>query len=129
MNIRSVYVPFLRNAMLEPLSIFDTANPNVVTGRRTQTVLPGQALYLMNSPFVRDQAKHSATVFLARQPDGELDTISTLEQAWLLVLGRPPTESEIETMSPLLGSAAPDQQVWTDVFQMLFGSIDFRFVD
>lgn len=128
-NLRSVYVPYLRNAMLEPLSIFDTANPNVVTGRRTQTVLPGQALYLMNSPFVRDQANHAATVFLARQADDDRDTISMIEDAWLLVLGRAPTESEVRTMTPLLESAASGQPAWTDVFQTLFGSIDFRFVE
>ena len=115
--------------MLESLNVFDTANPNVVTGRRMQTVLPGQALYLMNSPFIRDQAKHAATAFLTRQADDGHDRISMIERAWLLVLGRTPAEPEIETMSQLLESAASYQQAWTDVFQTLFSSIDFRFVD
>jgi hypothetical protein len=32
-------------------------------------------------------------------------------------------------MTPLLESAASGQPAWTDVFQTVFGSIDFRFVE
>ena len=44
---RSVYVPLFRNTLMEVFETFDVANPNVVTGRRNETTLPTQALYLL----------------------------------------------------------------------------------
>jgi hypothetical protein len=128
-NIRSVYVPFLRNAILSSLDVFDTTNPNVVTGRRTQTVLPAQALFLLNSPFVREQAKHAASTFLEGQSNVPADNMTSIGQAWLKVLGRAPNPQEIKTAMSLLESSQPPLQAWTVLFQILFGSIDFRFID
>jgi len=128
-NIRSVYVPFLRNAILETLDVFDTANPNIVSGRRNLTVLPGQALYMMNSPFVADQAMQAAEKFLSQQTDTTDNTHDMIEQATMLVLGRIPTEGERTVLSALLSGDGTEQQTWTAVFHALFGSIDFRFVD
>ena len=128
-RIRSVYVPFLRNAVLETLNVFDTANPNVVTGRRNQTVLPGQALYLMNSTFIRDQAQHAAAAFLAAQSEEQHDADVRIHQAFLLALGRAPTPPESKIVSKVLESAEAHQQAWKDVFSMLFCSMDFRFID
>jgi len=129
-NTRSVYVPFLRNSILESLDVFDTANPNVVTGRRVLTVLPGQALYLMNSPFIQTQSDHAAVRFLREQQSGgRNDQDAVIQQATLLTLGRPPTDAEIETLSEVLDSSLQNEQSWSMIFQALFGSIDFRFVD
>ena len=47
------------------LEVFDFPNPNIVAGRRNTSTLPAQALYLMNSPFAMDQAKHAAQRLLA----------------------------------------------------------------
>lgn len=128
-NARSVYLPFLRNAMHSSLDIFGTANPNVVTGQRTQTVLPGQALYLMNSPFIRDQARLGAGNFLEGQTDVSKDESDSIGLVWLRVLGRAPNPQEIKTAMSLLESSQSRLQAWTALFQTLFGSIDFRFID
>lgn len=128
-NTRSVYVPFLRNSILESLDVFDTANPNVVTGRRVLTVLPSQALYLMNSPFVQTQSAHAAARFLDERSGTGKDRNAMIQRATLLTLGRPPTDTEIETLSEVLDSSLQDKQSWSMIFQALFGSIDFRFVD
>jgi hypothetical protein len=37
---------------------FDFANPDLTTGRRNQTIVPQQALFMMNSPLVVEQAKN-----------------------------------------------------------------------
>ena len=49
---RSVYLPFVRDGLPESLALFDAADPNLVTGERESTNVPGQALYLMNNGFV-----------------------------------------------------------------------------
>ena len=54
---RSVYLPIVRNDLPEALRLFDMADPELVTGRRPVTNVPAQALYLMNSPFVRGCAE------------------------------------------------------------------------
>ncbi|MEO5892189.1 MAG: DUF1553 domain-containing protein, partial [Ferruginibacter sp.] len=40
-----------------PLRIFDFANPDMHSPQRSDTTVPQQALFFMNSPFVAEQAK------------------------------------------------------------------------
>ena len=129
---RSVYVPAFRNAPLEILQVFDRANPNVVTGKRSESTLPTQALYLMNSPFVQDRARDAARLLLAEtrdQPELRLDI------AYLRALGRRPTAGErdiallhLEATSNAPSDAA-DLEAWTMLFHALFASLDFRYLN
>src|SRR5438093_1509979 len=54
---RSVYLPIVRSMMPEFLDVFDVAEPTMVTGSRDTTTVPTQALFLMNNPFVTQQAQ------------------------------------------------------------------------
>ena len=54
---RSVYLPVVRDQVLESLALFDFADPSLVTGERATTTGPAQALYFMNGPFVIRQAE------------------------------------------------------------------------
>ena len=49
--------------MPDILKLFDFAEPSLVTGRRDTTNVPSQALYLMNSDFIRARAEGLATRF------------------------------------------------------------------
>src|SRR5262249_53728479 len=62
---RSVYTPVFRNRLLELFEVFDFADPNICMGRRTVSTVAPQALYLLNSPFVMDQARRAAVKALA----------------------------------------------------------------
>ena len=53
---RSVYLPLLRGITPRPLEAFDPVDQTLVTGRAQVTTVPGQALYLLNSSFVRRQS-------------------------------------------------------------------------
>src|SRR5262249_3260760 len=55
---RSLYGYLDREAMPETLNHFDFANPDMATGRRYDTIVPQQSLFLMNSPLVVEQAKN-----------------------------------------------------------------------
>ena len=120
---RSVYVPWFRNSTLDLFEVFDVANANLVVGRRTVTNLPTQALFMMNSPFIREQAGHTAKRLLAEK--------ATIEQAYQLILSRPPTKSErLSTKSFLDGfSSDKQEEAWAQLCQTLFACLDFRFVD
>ena len=120
---RSVYVPWLRNSTLDLFEVFDVANPNLVVGRRPVTNLPTQALFLMNNPFIREQAAQTAQRLMAEK--------ATVEQAYQLILSRPPSESERLTTVGFLGEFPPEEQeeAWTQLCQTLFACLDFRFID
>src|SRR5207249_11091389 len=54
---RTIYGFVDRSDVADVLINFDFANPDLPTGRRHQTTVPQQALFLMNSPLVVEQAK------------------------------------------------------------------------
>ena len=53
---RSIYLPLLRGMTPRSLEVFDFAEQGMVTGSRDTTTVATQALYLLNDPFVRQQA-------------------------------------------------------------------------
>jgi hypothetical protein len=54
---RTVYGFIDRSDVADELVNFDVASPDLPTGRRHETTVPQQALFLMNSPLVVEQAK------------------------------------------------------------------------
>ncbi len=56
---RTVYLPVLRKSQhrsLDILNLFDFPDVNQVSGARSVTTVPTQALYLINSPFFKEQS-------------------------------------------------------------------------
>jgi hypothetical protein len=124
---RGVYVPAFRNSILPLFEVFDAANPNLVVGARNASNLPTQALYLMNSPFVADQAKQAATRLLKEQsPESRLDEL------YQSALGRLPRADErqlaIAHLASFQGKDA-ESAGWASICHALFACIDFRFID
>ena len=125
---RSVYVPRFRNSMLELFLVFDVANPNLVTGRRNTSTLPAQALFMLNSPEIRNDAQAAAAEFL-RQSSGSALSQQVVD-LYLTCLGRYPTPSEAEAVQTYVRQSADTAaQTWEAVFQALFASVDFRYID
>ena len=56
-NKRSVYLPRVRNVLPEALELYDAPDASNVNGRRDTTTVPLQALYSMNSLFVREAGR------------------------------------------------------------------------
>jgi cytochrome c553 len=119
---RSVYAPVFRNALPELFEVFDFGDASVPNGRRDASTVAPQALYLMNNPFVLEQAKHAAARLLSEQ---HADDRARVVRAYRLALGRSPTEAEREVA---LRRVAPEGR-WASLFHALFASIEFRYVD
>ena len=120
---RSVYVPVLRNALPELFEAFDFADPSAVTGRRNVSTVAPQALFLMNHPFVIEQSDRAAKHLLQHIP-----CEARIDYAYRLTLGRSPTDGERAlTLQNLDGSE--DLRAWAQLFQALFASIDFRYLN
>jgi hypothetical protein len=130
---RSVYTPVFRNKMLELFETFDYADANDVLGQRTASTVSPQALFMLNSPFVNEQAQRMAEQLLAADFPGDVER---LDFACRATLGRGPTKIESDLLlakSGATGSDNADAQsqfaAWKRVCQALFACLDFRFVD
>ncbi|WP_406700521.1 DUF1553 domain-containing protein [Singulisphaera sp. Ch08] len=128
---RSVYSPVFRNALPELFEVFDFADPSMVVGRRNVSTVAPQALFLLNHPFVLEQSKHAARRLLSRPG---LDDGRRIDRIYQLALGRKPTDSErrigltFVAQNEKEGKPA-DEDSWALLFQALFASVDFRYVN
>lgn len=128
---RSVYTPIFRNRLHELFEVFDFADPNTCNGKRTSSTVSTQALYLLNSPFVMEQAQRAAKRSLAEKHESEA---ARLEAAYRRALGRGPSATEAKLALEYLESVAqgrPEQRAaaWERIHQAIFGCIDFRYVN
>jgi cytochrome c553 len=106
---RSVYLPLLRGVTPAALEAFDPADSTLVTGRRDVTTVPGQALYLLNAPFVRRQSLALAERLLA---DKAADDAGRVREAYRLALGRAPTEREVQRALAYLADYENEARGW-----------------
>ncbi len=119
---RSIYLPVLRDQMPDVLEQFDVANPNLVTGDRDVTNVPLQALYLLNGPFVQDQA-----AALAKRIQSSPDRVQAVFQ---LCFNRTPDAREVVLAEKFLRARSVDDLKLLPAFcQSLLASAEFRFVD
>ena len=82
---RSVYINIDRQYLPTLLSVFDFANPDLHSPERSETTTPQQALFAMNHPFVVARAKKIVA---------NLEKAIAIDQLYLTILGRMPTEEE-----------------------------------
>lgn len=136
-NRRSVYLMTQRIQRHPFLALFDGADTNTSTSRRITSTTPLQALYLMNDPFVHEQARKFAARLLTERPDNP----SRIERAYLLMFGRPPTAEEqsaakeylAQVCDKLKAAGVPAGQEtakeWESLVRVLFMSNEFVYVN
>ena len=127
---RSVYVPVFRSSLPELFEVFDFANPSLVTGRRDISTVAPQALFMMNHPFVRTQARLTAERLLS---DPLLNESHRINHAYLQILGRPATETEVLLGQDFLKAVTDTSEkgrieAWTQMVQSMFLTIEFRYI-
>jgi hypothetical protein len=119
---RSIYVPAFRNALPQIFELFDFADTSVVTGQRHASIIAPQALYFLNHPFVHENARSAAQ----RNTGLAEERISA---AYRQVLGRLPAASELKLARRHLHAAADEQEALVEIYQSLFASVEFRFLN
>lgn len=107
-KVRRGYLPAIMRA-------FDFPGSEEASMKRSETITPMQALYLMNSPFLHGEARA-----LARRNE----TIPSIYQA---VLQRQPNKDELAATRQWLSQAKPQRTVgaW-DYGYLLEGSLEFK---
>ena len=133
---RSVYTPAFRNRMHELFEVFDFADQNSSVARRNVTTVAPQALWMLNSPLVMELAGAAAQRALL---PSELSDEQRIERAFRESLGRLPSREEariaLAAVTPPkhtdITQVSADEKLsaWERLFQGLFGSMDFRYLD
>ena len=134
---RSVYLMLQRNRRHPFLAMFDAADPNLSVPQRVLTTTPTQTLYLMNSPFVHQQAE----AFARRLLDTPADDEEKVRVAYEMAHGRVPSDPEIQDalsflsayQQKLAGLAKPPERsaelAWAGLAHVLLTSNAFLYVD
>jgi cytochrome c553 len=97
-TVRSVYLPLVRGVTPHNLESFDPVDQTLVSGQRDATTVPGQALHMLNSVFVR---RHSLTL-AENLLDEKADDAARIHSAYCRVLGRNPSAKEVERAKTFL---------------------------
>jgi hypothetical protein len=129
---RSVYMPVVRNAIYNIFAGLDFGAASDSVGDRPSTVVPPQALLMMNSPFVLEQAAGFAEHLLA----DARRTKARIELAFVRAYGRPPTEVEIaearsflEDMRSEAPTAGAEAFAWTRLCHVMMSSSELIYID
>jgi len=111
---RSIYLPLLRGITPQALEAFDPVSQSLVSGTRESTTVPTQALYLLNSTFVRQQ---SLTFADRVASDSQRSDAEWIREIYLEVLGRSPNAAEAARADRFLAEYASSYRAGTPIAQ------------
>jgi mono/diheme cytochrome c family protein len=117
-NRRRTVYGFVSRRKLDPLlALFDFPNPNNTSEQRTETNVPLQRLFLMNSSFVEQQADS-----LAKRLTGT--DAEKVRQAYRILYGRLPAADEAQ-----MGAAFAAKSGWKEYARVLLNANEFDWVN
>jgi hypothetical protein len=138
---RTVYGYIDRQNLQGLYRTFDFASPDQTSPQRFTTTIPQQALFMMNSPFVIEQAR---AVVTRKEIAAAEDDTGKIRALYRVVFGRDPSPSEISLGLRFVQSAGGDGlrnvsleakpqasslSAWDRYAQALLMSNEFSFVD
>jgi hypothetical protein len=136
-NHRSVYLMTQRLHRHPFLGLFDGPDTNTTTDVRSSSTVPLQALFLMNSQFMRDTAAAFAQR-VCRDASAPRDRISLMEE---LAYCRPPSPAETAKaedfltqfrtlgLSSGLNPSRADAEAWLSYARVILAANEFFYVD
>ena len=135
---RSIYLCRLRHSPPPELAAFDFPDAVAPASQRSDTTLPTQSLYLLNSQFVVEQAESLADDILGMEGWDDTERIADIFRR---VLQREPSSAETSTVLALLKSTKQalaasmpqvenlEQRSWASFCQAMLTTNEFRFID
>ena len=130
---RTVYAKISRHELDGMLRLFDFPDANITNSKRSETTVPQQQLFVLNSQFMVEQAKALAARL---QAEGSKSLLDKIQDAFLLAYGRPPTADELKIGQAYLQGQDPEDAQpgttlsrWERYAQVLLGSNEFMYLD
>jgi hypothetical protein len=109
---RTIYGYIDRRNLPEVFNQFDFANPDITTGKRYETIVPQQALFMMNSPLVVEQARNLVNRSDFRNTAGPQARIRLLYD---IIYQREPTPLEISLGLEYIRESPPMEEPDSDL--------------
>ena len=137
-NHRSIYLCMMRHSEPPELSSFDLPDSTKPVGKRNETTLPTQSLFLINSDFLIEQSQLFAKDILLNP---KLNDSQRIHLVYRRALNRVPESPELERALALIQDVDTAlqteisqaklrrQTVWATLCQALLNTNEFRYVD
>jgi hypothetical protein len=142
---RTIYSRASRLELNKLLAMFDYPDPNVHADRRVETTTPLQKMFVLNSPFMAEQAaaladRLQAEVVAGQNADSE-DVAAAdrqrIERAYALLFGRSPKEQEVQLGLEFLSKGgSPESEAgadraarWKQYAHVLLASNELFYID
>ncbi|MBI1842178.1 MAG: DUF1553 domain-containing protein [Verrucomicrobia bacterium] len=131
---RAVYLPVIRNHLYDLFEQFDYPDPAVPTGNRGATVVAPQALLMMNSELVGQEARRFAERVAA---EAGANDARRLNSAYILAYGRPPASEERRKAERFLAvfragvadASSARADAWAALCQTLMAANEFIYLN
>lgn len=126
---RTIYGAISRHDLNGLLRLFDFPDANVTSAARTETIVPQQQLFVLNSDFFVRQAQS-----LVQRVDVEVgeEVNAKIQRIYQLLFGRTPDQQELELANQFISQPNPkDAKLtrWEQYCQALLGSNEFLYID
>ena len=116
---RMLYMTRIRQERDAVFGVFDCPDFNQVVPQRTRSTTPLQALNLLNSRFVNQQAEF----FAARLEDENQEDADRIARAWELCFSRQPSVEEVQMAEEFLATSD-----WSQLTRALLNANEFVFL-
>jgi cytochrome c553 len=125
---RSLYIKSVRSTPIPFAPLFDAPDSTALVDARTSSTVAPQALFLLNNPFVLEQARSLAQ--RANSPP-ERDTDARIAWVYNLLFARSPSNEETAHGNNLLNrsSSPPTIEAWESYCQVLLCLNEFIYID
>ncbi len=126
---RTVYQPIMRNSQMSDvdiLNLFDFKDPDQIAGTRVATTVPTQMLYLMNSPFLKEESRRLAGKLLS---EPGLEDSARVARVVRAALNRPATARDQQQAREFLAAyeGQPPVEAWARFCHAIFVSSEFLY--
>ena len=116
---------FDRSISEEFLRIFDFPSPRSSSAARTESTVPQQYLFILNSPFMITRSESLAQ----RLREAASDDVTRLELAYSILFQRRPEPTEKQAGLRYLSEAEDTEKAWARYAQVLLGTHEFMQVE
>ena len=128
---RTVYAKVSRHELDSLLRLFDFPDANITSSKRSETTVPQQQLFVLNSPFMVTQAKAFAERLHEEVTESDE---SRVKRAFALAYSRSPEQAEMDLALAYLKAQDTDDDAnqltrWERYCQVLLGANEFMYLD
>lgn len=128
-HYRTIYGLVDRQSLPGIFRAFDFASPDQSVERRPRTMVPQQALFSMNSPFVVEQAK---AIVSRQEIDSLTDPPARIQALYQTILGREPTQLQLDAAIGFVSAPADKESKlnpWEEFAQVLLSANELVYLD